>query len=57
MAITRTLDKGCVPVKIWTNDIGPLAMAQLEAEQPGYGGLDYAALAKLWESWCDLRFA
>jgi len=27
------------------------------AEQLGYGGLDYAALAKLWESWCDLRFA
>jgi 3-hydroxyisobutyrate dehydrogenase-like beta-hydroxyacid dehydrogenase len=27
------------------------------AEQLGYGGLDYAALAKLWESWCGLRFA
>lgn len=27
------------------------------AEQLGYGDLDYAALAKLWESWCDLRFA
>ncbi len=27
------------------------------AEQLGYGELDYAALAKLWESWCDLRFA
>lgn len=26
------------------------------AEQLGYGELDYAALAKLWESWCDLRF-
>lgn len=26
------------------------------AEQLGYGDLDYAALAKLWESWCDLRF-
>ena len=26
------------------------------AEQLGYGNLDYAALAKLWESWCDLRF-
>lgn len=27
------------------------------AEQLGYGNLDYAALAKLWESWCDARFA
>ena len=27
------------------------------AEQLGYGDLDYASLAKLWESWCDLRFA
>ena len=27
------------------------------AEQLGYGELDYAALAKLWESWCDVRFA
>ena len=27
------------------------------AEQLGYGELDYAALAKLWESWCDLQFA
>jgi 3-hydroxyisobutyrate dehydrogenase len=27
------------------------------AEQLGDGDLDYAALAKLWESWCDLRFA
>lgn len=27
------------------------------AEQLGYGELDYAALAKLWESWCDLHFA
>jgi len=27
------------------------------AEQLGHGALDYAALAKLWESWCDLRFA
>lgn len=26
------------------------------AEQLGYGELDYAALAKLWESWCDLQF-
>ena len=26
------------------------------ARQLGYGELDYAALAKLWESWCDLRF-
>ncbi len=26
------------------------------AEQAGLGELDYAALAKLWESWCDLRF-
>jgi 3-hydroxyisobutyrate dehydrogenase-like beta-hydroxyacid dehydrogenase len=26
------------------------------AEQLGYGELDYAGLAKLWESWCDLRF-
>jgi len=27
------------------------------AEQLGHGDLDYASLAKLWESWCDLRFA
>lgn len=27
------------------------------AEQLGYGDLDYAALAKLWESWCDLHFS
>jgi 3-hydroxyisobutyrate dehydrogenase len=27
------------------------------AEQLGHGDLDYAALAKLWESWCDLNFA
>jgi 3-hydroxyisobutyrate dehydrogenase-like beta-hydroxyacid dehydrogenase len=27
------------------------------AEQLGYGELDYAALAKLWESWCDVRFS
>ncbi len=27
------------------------------AEQLGYGELDYAALAKLWEAWCNLRFA
>ena len=27
------------------------------AEQLGYGSLDYAALAKLWESWCDVRFS
>lgn len=27
------------------------------AEQVGYGDLDYAALAKLWESWCDVHFA
>jgi len=26
------------------------------AEQLGYGDLDYAALAKLWESWCAMRF-
>ncbi|TDJ15282.1 MAG: NAD(P)-dependent oxidoreductase [Gammaproteobacteria bacterium] len=26
------------------------------AEQLGYGELDYAGLAKLWESWCDLQF-
>lgn len=26
------------------------------AEQLGYGDLDYAALAQLWESWCALRF-
>ncbi len=30
MAIRQTLEKGCVPVKIWTDDIDPLAMAQLE---------------------------
>lgn len=27
------------------------------AEQLGYGDLDYAALAKLWESWCELEFS
>ena len=27
------------------------------AAQAGYGDLDYAALAKLWESWCDVHFA
>ena len=27
------------------------------AEQLGYGALDYAALAKLWEAWCDLEFS
>ncbi|MDX1432729.1 MAG: NAD(P)-dependent oxidoreductase [Gammaproteobacteria bacterium] len=27
------------------------------AEQLGYGDLDYAALAKLWETWCDISFA
>jgi 3-hydroxyisobutyrate dehydrogenase-like beta-hydroxyacid dehydrogenase len=27
------------------------------AHQVGYGDLDYAALAKLWESWCDVHFA
>lgn len=27
------------------------------AEQAGYGDLDYAALAKLWESWCAIEFA
>ena len=27
------------------------------AEQLGYGDLDYAALAKLWETWCDLEFS
>jgi 3-hydroxyisobutyrate dehydrogenase len=27
------------------------------AQQAGLGDLDYAALAKLWESWCDVRFA
>lgn len=27
------------------------------AEQLGYGELDYAALAKLWENWCTLRFS
>lgn len=27
------------------------------AEQLGYGELDYASLAKLWEAWCDLRFS
>ena len=26
------------------------------AEQLGFGELDYAALAKLWESWCEVRF-
>jgi 3-hydroxyisobutyrate dehydrogenase-like beta-hydroxyacid dehydrogenase len=26
------------------------------AQQAGLGELDYAALAKLWESWCDVRF-
>lgn len=27
------------------------------AQQLGYGSLDYAALAKLWEAWCDLSFS
>ncbi len=27
------------------------------AEQLGYGELDYAALAKLWEAWCGVEFA
>jgi len=27
------------------------------AEQLGHGELDYASLAKLWEAWCNLRFA
>ena len=27
------------------------------ADQLGYGDLDYAALAKLWESWCDVKFS
>ena len=27
------------------------------AEQQGMGDLDYAALAKLWESWCDVDFS
>ena len=27
------------------------------AEQSGYGELDYAALAKLWEAWCGVEFA
>lgn len=27
------------------------------AEQLGYGDLDYASLAKLWESWCEVRFS
>jgi len=27
------------------------------AEQLGHGELDYACLAKLWEAWCNLRFA
>lgn len=27
------------------------------AEQLGYGDLDYAVLAKLWESWCGVTFA
>ncbi len=27
------------------------------AEQLGYGELDYASLAKLWEAWCDLQFS
>ena len=30
MAIRQTLEKGCVPVKIWTEDIDPLAITQLE---------------------------
>jgi tRNA-splicing ligase RtcB len=30
MAIKQTLEKGCVPVKIWTDDIDPLAITQLE---------------------------
>lgn len=27
------------------------------AEQLGYGDLDYAALARLWETWCGISFA
>lgn len=27
------------------------------AENSGYGQLDYAALAKLWESWCGIEFS
>jgi 3-hydroxyisobutyrate dehydrogenase-like beta-hydroxyacid dehydrogenase len=27
------------------------------AESQGMGELDYAALAKLWEEWCDLDFS
>ena len=27
------------------------------AEQLGYGDLDYAALAKLWETWCAMSFS
>ena len=30
MAIKQTLQKGCVPVKVWTDDIDPQAMTQLE---------------------------
>ena len=30
MAIRQTLEKGCVPVKVWTDDIDSLAMTQLE---------------------------
>ncbi len=31
MAIKQTLQKGCVPVKVWTDDIDSQAMAQLES--------------------------
>ena len=27
------------------------------AERLGYGDLDYAAIARLWEAWCDLSFS
>ena len=27
------------------------------AQQDGMGDLDYAALAKLWESWCRIEFS
>ena len=27
------------------------------AESEGLGALDYAALAKLWETWCELDFS
>ena len=45
-------------------DLGVPLFATLAAHTPyeiaarvGYGDLDYAALAKLWESWCDVHFA